>query len=403
MACPALYEAREIRREPMAESEPALRGQEIHLIISEYIKHCLRTRQQTDYEFLDQLSQRGVNREALEIVRPIGSDLVVDHEQVLGVEMKLALGEEMESVHQHTPDCYLLALSSGESSVPGHLPLICHQPEFPAHYESTLDLVQCPSAEEAVIDDWKSHWQIFAADTFQGELYPLQIFQHYPGIQRVTFRLRFVRYGLGAMTQVEYIRERDLGRLKERVFAERQRQLALHAAYQENSSSSRTEGQMLHAMAMALPGDHCAWCPMVMRCPVRAINPYTNQSPEDLLRFARWCASALAQARGVLKAHVNAYGPVRVQDGNGNETAAAFRLMQKRRYPLTDCQSAIVEWDLANHENLMSKLFISGLSSKLKTKKRAALAAQLEPFSVLKPETRFVITGVEEEESEDEE
>jgi hypothetical protein len=394
MACPHLYQLTVIDRVPTPESLPAQRGQELHKLLATYVHHCWKTRQQTDYTFLESLNL-GAGREALDLFRAIGQDLVIDHERILGVEMHLVLDADLQPVHRHDWHCFpdpamAFAGSRSMQDVAVHAEPACSLAEAEAHFESTIDLLHLPMSDEAVIDDWKSNWAIFKPDTFQSQLYPLQVFQHFPSVERVNFRLRFVRYGLGAVREVEFIRERDLEWLKRRAMDERARQLAMHAA---------AGAGKLHAM----PGDHCAWCPRTQQCPVREINPYTSQAPEELLRFAKWAAAALYQAKGVLKAHVDANGPIVMEDANENETVADFRLTEKRRYPVADCLPVIAGWEKDSREGLVQKLTIGGLSAKLKAKKRALLRDQLEPYSIVVPETRFKISGVEEEAEEGDE
>jgi hypothetical protein len=381
MACPHLYQITTIDRVPTPESVPARRGQELHKLLSTYVQYCWKSRQQTDYAFLETLNL-GACREALDLFRAIGQDLIIDHERILGVEMKLALDADLNPVHRHDWSCF----GFSERDVPiVNAPRLCNLAEAEAHFESTLDLVHLPTADEAVIDDWKSNWAIFKADTFQSQLYPLQVFMHFPSVERVTFRLRFVRYGLAAVREVEFIRERDLDWLKRRALDERDRQLVMHA--------SAASGEKLRA----LPGDHCAWCPRAQQCPVREINPFTSQDPQELLQFARWAQGVLYQAKQVLKALVDANGPIMVEDANGNELVADFRKHEKRRYPVVDCLPVVRDWDRDSREGLTENLTLGGLTGKLKAKKRAGLREQLDALAIMVPETRFTIGGVEEE------
>jgi hypothetical protein len=404
MACPHLYQITIIDKVPTPPSAPAADGSDLHKLIAAYVQHCWKTRQQTDYDFIDSLNF-GARENALKLFRAIAHDLVIDHERILGVEMKLELDADLQPVHRHDwsclgvnvkvfcDDCYSpdepcldCENRNRAADLSGN---VCTVPENEAHFESTLDLVHLPADDECVIDDWKSNWQIFKPDTFQAQLYPLQIFQHYPSVDRVSFRLRFVRYGLPCMREVEFIRDRDLDWLINRARDERARQLKLHA--------DADEGIRLRA----LPGDHCAWCPRTKECPVREINPYTSQTPEDLLRFARWATEARNQAVKVLKAHVDANGPVIIADANDEETVADFMRVEKLKYPVADCLPVLRDWEQSSREGLLDKLTIGGMSQKLKAKKREGLKAQLEPYAIRVPETRFVISGTEEEPEEE--
>src|SRR5690242_10531649 len=59
MACPALYQSREIEHRPEPDNPDALRGQELHALLAAYIQRLIATKQQTDYTFLDHLIELG--------------------------------------------------------------------------------------------------------------------------------------------------------------------------------------------------------------------------------------------------------------------------------------------------------------------------------------------------------
>ena len=384
MACPALYQASEIEQLREPENPAALRGQELHALLSAYVNHCARTNQKTDYGFLEQLLLLGAGPDVQSILRAIGEDLIVDPDQVLGTEMYLALDADLAPVHTHTiGECYVTLQEHGEMK----RELICREPELKPHFEGTMDLVQMASPTSAIIDDYKSHFLIFDADTFQSLMYPLLLMQHYPHIERVEFRLRFVRYGLGAIRSVTYERA-DVPKLARKVKDERRRQLAMHADVDA--------GHQLGAM----PGEHCAYCPKLRTCPIREINPYTAESPEELLRFNIWANAALAQSREVLKAHVGAGGPVSVRDGNGRQYTAAFKPIEKAKYPARAAYPVIEAYE-EREPGLLDRAGIS-IGSLLKAKKRRLLLESLAEVRQVQMQTRFGITGVDrDEESED--
>src|SRR6185437_4546881 len=150
MACPALYQASEIEQLREPENPAALRGQELHALLSAYVNHCARTNQKTDYGFLDQLLLLGAGPDVQQILRAIGEDLIVDPDQVLGTEMYLALDADLEPVHTHTiGECYVTLQEHGQMK----RELICLEPELKKpHFEGTLDLVQMASTTSAIID-----------------------------------------------------------------------------------------------------------------------------------------------------------------------------------------------------------------------------------------------------------
>jgi len=145
-------------------------------------------------------------------------------------------------------------------------------------YEGTLDLVILHSLTEADIEDWKSYYQVIAADTFQSKFYPMLLMCLNSSLERVKFNLEFVRYGTSRT--VEYTRA-DLPWLREMAQSERARQRGLH---KRNRSCT----------AKASPGRHCTWCPLLLNsCPVAKTNPYRRMTPERRLRFALWLQQQL--------------------------------------------------------------------------------------------------------------
>src|SRR5260370_18531714 len=119
------------------------------------------------------------------------------------------------------------------------------------------------SLTEAEIEDWKSYYQVIAAETFQSKFYPMLLMCLNPSLERVKFNLEFVRYGTSRT--VEYTRA-DLPWLKELAQSERARQRELH-----KRNGSRT--------AKASPGRHCTCCPLLLTSfPVPKTNPYRRMA-----------------------------------------------------------------------------------------------------------------------------
>ena len=61
MACEALYRFKHVRREKIAESEPAARGIEIHRILATYIDHLVKVRRTLDLEIARPIGVVGLN------------------------------------------------------------------------------------------------------------------------------------------------------------------------------------------------------------------------------------------------------------------------------------------------------------------------------------------------------
>ena len=365
MACETLYVFKHVRREKIAESEPAARGTEIHRILATYIDHLVRVGRQLDLEVFDQFT-RTASGEAREVLEKFRDNHAFEPDEVLATELHIALDEDFLPI---------------EDSVNGDANPKAETARIPA-YEGTLDLVILHSLTEAEIEDWKSYYQVIAADTFQSKFYPMLLMSLNTSLERVKFNLEFVRYGTSR--SVEYTRA-DLPRLKELAQSERARQRELH-----KRNRSRT--------AKASPGRQCTWCPLLLNsCPVAKTNPYRRMTPQRRLRFALWLQQAERHNTIVLKDLVTARGPIRYRDENQNEYVAAFEAVEKRSYPYNKVASLLAKWVEAHPEDreLMEGLSASGLSSRLKAKKRRALSEELQALANVRVDTQLKIGRAE--------
>ena len=370
MACEALYRFKHVRRENMSESEPAARGTEIHRILATYIDHLAQVGRALDLEVFDQL-MRTASGEAREVLEKFRDNHAFEPDKVLATELHIALDEDFLPMEDSL-------------SYQGH-------PNMPASaipaYEGTLDLVMLHSLTDAEIEDWKSYYQVIAADTFQSKFYPMLLMSLNPSLERVKFNLEFVRYGTSR--SVEYTRA-DLPRLKELAQSERARQGELH-----KRNRSRT--------AKASPGRQCTWCPLLLNsCPVAKTNPYRRMTPQQRLRFALWLQQAERHNTIVLKDLVTERGPIRYRDENQNEYVAAFEAVEKRSYPYNKVASLLAKWVEAHPEDreLMEGLSASGLSSRLKAKKRRPLSEELQALANVRVDTELKIGRAEAREAE---
>src|SRR5260370_20539874 len=201
-----------------------------------------------------------------------------------------------------------------------------------------------------------------------------------PSLERVKFVLEFVRYGVSRY--VEYTR-RDLPWLKELAQRERARQRKLHELVSFGGRDLK-----------ASPGRHCTWCPLLLKgCPVAETNPYGQMTAEERLRFALWLQEAEKQNTRLLKDFMVERGPILYRDENQSEYVADFVPTEKKFYPYRDAVSILDQWFSAHPEErgLRDKLTISGLSSALKTEKRAELAQKLAETADVRVETELRI------------
>jgi hypothetical protein len=362
MACEALYVFKHLRCQNLGESGAAARGTEIHRVLATYIDHLVEVGKALDLKAFDKLT-KNTSEEAREVLEKFRDNHAIDPAKVLATELHIALDEDFLPIGDPLS-------REGEPNTEARA--------IPA-YEGTLDLVLLHSLTEAEIEDWKSYYQVIAADTFQSKFYPLLLMSLNRSLERVKFNLEFVRYG--ASRGVEYTRA-DLPWLRGLAQSERARQRNLHKL--------RGEGRF----SKASPGKHCTWCPLLLNgCPVAKTNPYRRMTPERRLRFALWLQQAERHNTAVLKDLVNERGPIRYRDENQNEYVAAFEAVEKRSYPYRKVASVLEEWVKAHPEDeeLMEGLTASGLTGRLKAKKRRQLAEAVAALAGIRVDTELRI------------
>jgi hypothetical protein len=359
MNCPHLYVERAVFGAVEVDNIYALRGREFHEFMDRYVAHLVETRQQSDVATFDRMvDSSGLTSDALDLLRAFRDDFAIDPESVLCAERRFYLDANFNPVE--TLD--------------------------EAAYEGKPDLVIVDGAV-ARIPDYKSQYQIQDADTPQARLYALIVMLHYPFIQRVIFELQFVRYH-NAARSIEFTRD-DIPRLQRSMRDLRERQVALHA--------DALAGTIFNAM----PGDHCAYCPKLFGgCPIKELNPYTEQSAEDRLRFQVWLNQASRRNREILVHLAGAQGPLQVEDGNGNKYRGEFKVKSRTAFPLSSTLPVLDDWKTATGEDLSDRLKVGAtdLNKYAKAKKRAPLAEQLDGVKIVTSFTEFHITGVDEEE-----
>lgn len=360
MACEVLYATKHIENIGTPSSEPALRGTHIHDACKLYVRHLVQKRLKQDYGFFDNMVELGgYLPEAVKILRKLRGSITIDPEAVLLVEGRLYLDGDFKPIEKPTP----------------------------FEYAGTLDLLEAHGSE-GMIRDWKSHYYISKADTFQGLFYSVLAFCCYPHLEKITFELMFVRYGVAK--QVEYLRE-DLPEMTQTVRATRQRQLAVHRKHEQRGLAGLT----------ALPGSHCCYCSLLMNgCPIDAINPYANPSPEERVRLGIKLLEMKKQNDRVLRDIVKAQGPIKIEDANGNPYAAAYHPTETMSFPANTIYPELEAWQEGHpNDRITEKVRIGSTELKplLETKKRAGLATQIEPLIQITEKTIFRISGIEDE------
>jgi hypothetical protein len=245
----------------------------------------------------------------------------------------------------------------------------------------TLDLVTIDeSGRRATIDDYKTNFRAFEADTFQAKLYSLGLMMLNPLIEEVTFRLWFVRWNRDKTAKFT---RKNIPELQAEARSWRNVQKALH----EQAGSPGV-----------WPGAHCVYCPLLAAgCPIEQ-NPYSD--PAGQLGNVLYFRQALKKAEEFVRAEADKTGPVYARDGLNTEYSGEWTISDERHVSL-DALPTLLAWQKAKNDPILSKLRVSGLSTLVKAKKREALAESLANFTEMIPKSKFRIGKKREEEDTD--
>lgn len=389
MACGYLYFERIIAGVSEADNKFALRGREVHQFLADYVNHLVASRQrQSIAHFNLMLDSSRLSPDAIDILSALRDNFEIDPEQVLCCEQRLYLDAELNPLPSEEIDAFA---EPGDWQSVGNMAR-----KLRVAYEGKPDLVLI-HGNEAKIPDYKSQYQIVdAEDSFQGKFYSLLVMLHYEFVEKVTFELQFVRYG-SARRSVTYTRG-DIPHMKGLVARERDRQIQLHAQAQTSAASFE-----------AMPGDHCAYCPLLhSTCPIKEQNVHAQESPADWLRFELWAKQAIKINEQRLRAHVNANGPVKVKDDNGNCYSREFELKERTTFPLLATLNEITDWikqggdDFTRKPDGSERLRIGATELKpmLNAKKRAPLAENVGRIRETEAYTQFSLKGSDEQEDD---
>lgn len=352
LACNLLYVSREIEGIKPPPSEAAHRGVEIHRVMSRYVDYLVKKRVKADWAEFERLCF-GVSPEAKDILASVQERFeLADPEHVVGTELHWMFDANLEPVKNGRAD-----------------------------YEMTVDVLEMPNAETAIVTDYKSYFRLIDADSFQGAIYSLGAFLRNPNLQSVTFRLVFVRWG--AKREKTYTRA-DVPALISLVKGERDRQLAIHAAFER--------GEELEA----LPGKHCLYCPLLFEhCPWQYSNTWARER-ETVLKRALYLGMAYDETMAMLKEMVGERdAPVAVtvetSDGNGHKYVARWGVKSVKHYPAIETIPILLDHKEETGEDLLAEAHISGLGAKLKAKMREQLAEKLANVAEMETQGSFIV------------
>src|SRR5665213_3231247 len=95
MGCPYSYGLIFIDGVVYPDSDPSMRGTELHAILAHYILHCARKRVPADFARIDELASSCGDESAM-ILTTCRDNLTVDWDNVFGVEMSMGLDEDFQ-------------------------------------------------------------------------------------------------------------------------------------------------------------------------------------------------------------------------------------------------------------------------------------------------------------------
>lgn len=309
-ACPVFYAEVVGKNRRRPSGIESVRGTQVHRTTGFYLSHCARKGVSMDLEAFDHFAE-GVGPQAAKILNGMRDSYQVDHEHLFATELTMSLDEQFQPT-------YLIDEVEG----------ICSDSGQPPAYQGTLDAPFVFRDSNFIrIDDFKTHPRPYDPSeedkALQGRMYSLFCFQHFDWVEKVTFRLVFVRYR-DMYREVTYTRA-DLPKLIEWVKAARSRQLSI--------LRDMREGEELQAM----PGEHCVYCPRLSdrSCPIADLNEHSQVSYEDRLRWDLWNSAFSKINRKVMKERVQGTGyPVVVRDYNGKAYSYGTEPYDSYVYPL---------------------------------------------------------------------
>lgn len=370
-ACPRAYVEIVIKGNTQPDSIPSERGQDIHHVMSEYVRHCTRKQVHADWEEFDRLSAAS-GPVAGPILDRKRDAYEVDFEHVYATEITLMLDEDFNitNVNEHGAEL--------EFPFPGQ-----YSGKRAAH-KSTLDVVLISDDMlRAKIPDYKSHPAPFPCDkdsdqgNFQATLYAFMLFKHMPSLQHIKFELDFVRY-FNCMRDTTFTRQ-DIPDMQAKISRARQRQIIMHERPDE---------------AKVYPCKTCAYCPLAktMTCPIAEWNEHTALDLPHRLMWREWMRRMKKPNDDILKSHAEVTGPIQYTDGNGKRYVYGPEEVPETKYPLDRTSIGLLE----EHKMLTGEDLLDGTlnisSTKLKSrlgtekkpvKKRAALRERFEESVIM--------------------
>ena len=309
-ACPLFYIEAVIKGRKKPGGIESARGRQVHKVGSDYASWCAHKGVSMDLEAFDEFA-KGVGPAASKILVGMRESYNVDNQHLLATEVEMSLDENF----QPTETSPVIEVTSGDSGLP-------------PHYQGILDTIFLFREEaKAQSDDMKTHPRPYEPSdpdkALQGKMYALFLFQHFPWIMEVKFRLVFVRFR-NLTREVIYTRE-HVPALIESVKAARERQKMIHSNYENGIEMEAT------------PGDHCFYCPLLSdrSCPIGQLNENMQLTPEDWARWDIWNTNFSKVNKKRMKAWVDGNKRnIVIHDYNGKAYSYGPQESTAKIYPL---------------------------------------------------------------------
>ena len=401
-SCPTFYATSVIRGRKQPGGMDSARGTQVHKTGAAIAAWCAHKGVSMDLDAFDRLSQ-GAGPAAAKILVGMRESYQCDYAHLLATELQMSLDENFQP-----------------TNVVDTLGGVAVDTGMPSCYSGTLDALYMFREEaKAQIDDLKSHFFPYDPDkTLQGKAYSLFVFQHFPWVEEVTFRLIFVRYK--NLVRSQSFTRKEVPALMEAIKSARARQVMIHQMYDA--------GQEMDVFS----GPHCNYCPLLSdnSCPIGQFNENMQLTWEDRAKFALWYPIFNKKNNATMKARVQETGkPITIKDFNGkvyqfkgwDSESKVYPLFQatadgiatdKEGNPIMPIISLLLDPTLIplDDREWLGKLVISStkVDGPLKTKKRVLAHQVITDAADKVPKVKFQAKEVDEipdesaeEESED--
>jgi hypothetical protein len=266
------------------------RGRQVHEVGAKYVHYCAQERVASDLAAFDRFAA-GAGPLAARILGGMRDSYNVDYEHVLATELTLSLDGDFQPTDVVEAIAGTCADTGRETKVVG-----------------TLDaLYAFPDIATMRIDDLKTHPHPFdPADKLQSKTYALLVFMHWAWVEKIIFRLIFVRYRK-VVREVEFTRDM-IPDLIAAIRAARDRQIKIHTDYEAGNEIE------------ALAGNHCYYCPLLSnaKCPIAKYNANMQLTMQQRLNFNLWYGQFSRANNLAMKTFVQERGrPIVLKDYNG--------------------------------------------------------------------------------------